>query len=45
VLQTITATPSPPPLSVMNSRRFTRSPRRRARGTIRGLKVRAPWQS
>src|SRR6266542_4122243 len=42
-------TASPPPAalprSVMNSRRFTRSPRRRAAGGAKARRARAPWPS
>ena len=34
-----------PPRSDMNSRRFIRSPRQQAAGTIRGSRVQAPWRS
>jgi hypothetical protein len=34
-----------PPTSVMNSRRFIRSPRRRAAEEIKARRYRAPWRS
>ena len=34
-----------PPSSVMNSRRFIRSPRRRGRAATAGFRGRAPWRS